>query len=171
MPNFGEPTYGTTEWLQFPNQRGRRDLLRFLCLWHGIDKKDFGKAPTEHDMLDAMVKRRRQSSGSSSSASQPADPMPVLTTVVDKIKHAMDDAPCEVPRLPSAAIQSLANLVEVHAHNSQLAGVRRMLIKIVTEMTKEAEKVQLDLRPYMGDIACCVFLFWCITTGRHSRAA
>ena len=77
--------------------------------------KDLGKAPTEHDMLDAMVKRRRQSSGSSSSASLPADPMLLLTTVADKIKHAMDDAPCKVPRLPRAAIQYLANLLGVLA--------------------------------------------------------
>ena len=39
-------------------------------------------------------------------------------------------------------------------------------------MMLEAETAQLDLTPYMAThSACSVFLWWCITTGRDTRAA
>ena len=116
--------------------------------------------------------QRHQSNSSSSSASQRADPAHLLTTVADKITHALNDTPCEIQHINRLAIQYFAHLAEVNKHNTQLDSVRRMLIKIITEMTKEAETAQLDLNPYpAANSACRVFLFWCIRGSRDSREA
>ena len=40
VPSFGEPTYGTTEWLQLPSQPVLKDLLNRIWLWERCDKKD-----------------------------------------------------------------------------------------------------------------------------------
>ena len=86
--------------------------------------------------------------------------------------HALNDTPCEIPHPNRLAIQYLAHLAEVNKQNSQLASVRRMLIKIITEMTKEAETAQLDLNPYpAANSACRVFLFWCMRRSRDSGEA
>ena len=159
MPSFGEPTYGTKEWLQLPKKRGRKGFFKWLSLLDGVDQKALGKNPTAEDYIKAIFMQRHQNNSSSSSASQSIDPTHLLTTVADKIMHALNDTPCEIPCPNRLAIQYLAHVAGVNAQNSQLDSVRRMLIKIVTEMTKEAETAQLDLKPYLGDSACCDFLF------------
>ena len=104
----------------------------------GVDQKALGKNPTEEDYINAIVKQRLQNSSSSSSASQPTDPMHLLTTIADKITQALNNTPCEIPCPNRLAIQYLAHVAGVNAQNSQLDSVRRMLIKIVTEMLSHA---------------------------------
>ena len=53
---------------------------------------------------------RRQSRISSSSASQPADPIALLKTAAAKVIEAINDSPCESHCLPRLAIQCLAKL-------------------------------------------------------------
>ena len=136
MPSFGEPTYGTKEWLQFPKKRGRKDFFKWLSLLDGVDQKALGKNPTAEDYIEAIFMQRYQDNSSSSSASQSIDPTHLLTTVADNIMHALNDTPCEIPHPNRLTIQYLAHLAEISKHNSQLASVRRMLIKIITDLKK-----------------------------------
>ena len=201
-PPFGHAMYGTIDWYPFKSIPGQKDFLKVLCFNQGVRQEDLTKHPTVPLMLVIMAERQRQcflarsNTSSSSSASQPADPMCLLKAAADKIKRLIADTPDETPsassssvaasgsdagapqpgmsagpNFPRSAIQYLAKLTEVNAQNSQLPGVRRKLVKIVTEMTEEAETAQLDLTPYSEQFAPYVFIFWCIATFRDNKAA
>ena len=150
----------------------------------------------------------RSNTSSSSSGSEPADRMCLLKAAADTIKGLIAAIPDEAapassslvaasgsnagapqpgvsvdPSFPRSAIQCLAKLTEINYHSSQLHSVRRKLVKVVTEMTEEAETAQLDLTPY-GEteillsgqtvyiqFAPIVFIFWGIAAIRNNRAA
>ena len=132
-----------------------------------MDEEVCGQLKREKDLINAVMATRSQSSSSSSSASPPVDPMVMLKTVTDRIKHALDDDSLSDTR----AVQSLAKGLEVDTSNSQIAHTRRTLIKIITELSKEAETKQFDLTLYDGKFESLAFIFWCITTRRANNAA
>ena len=121
----------------------------------------------EQDLINAVITRRNHSSSSSSSDSPPVDPTVMLKTVTDRIKRALDDDSL----FDTIAIQSLAKGLEVDTSVSQIANIRRTLIKIITELNKEAETKQFDLTPYDRKFESFAFIFWCITTRRANTAA
>ena len=132
-----------------------------------MDEEVCGQLKREKDIINAVTTRRSQSSSSSSSASPPVDPMVMLKTVTDRIKRALDDDSL----FDTRAVQSLAKGLEVDTSNSQIANTRRTLIKIITELNKDAVTKEFDLTPYDGKFESTAFIFWCITTRRANNAA
>ena len=87
----------------------------------------------------------------------------LLATVAEQIKQAIDATTGETPSFASPTFRYIYIYISNFTRNSQLASVRRELIQALTEMKEEATKQQLDLRPYHGESACSLFLFFCAT--------
>ena len=90
--------------------------------------------------------------------------MTLLTAVAEQIKQAIDATTGETPSFATGTFLLLSKYIKDDAQNSKLESVRRELIKALTEMTQEAKKEQLDLRPYSGAPACSLFLTWCVSS-------
>ena len=161
-PKLGDPMYGTIEWLQLLSKKdGGKDVLKVLCEWEGVDKKSLGKAATAQHMIKEIVKKRVDV----------AERKLLRTTVAEQIKQAIDATTGETPSFATPTIQLLSKYIKDDARNSKLASVRREVIKALTEMTEEAEKEGLDLRPYNGALACSLFLYFgCSGDGDFSNA-
>ena len=135
-------------------KNGGKDVLNLLCEWEGVDKKSLGKAATAQHMIKEIVKKRVDI----------AEQKLLRTTVAEQIKQAIDATTGETPSFATHTMQLLSKNIKDDARNSKLASVRRELIQALTEMTKEAEKERLDLRPYSGAPACSLFLYFGITS-------
>ena len=130
------------------------DVLKVVCQSEGFDKKSLGKAPTAQHMIREIVKKRMDR----------AEQMDLLTTIAQQMNQDIDAPTGETPSFATGTFLVLSKCIKDDARNSKLESVRRELIKALTEMTKEAEKEGLDLRPYSGALACSLFLTWCISS-------
>ena len=131
--------------------------MKVMCEREGVDKKSLGKAPTAQHMIKEIVKKRVDR----------AEQMLLLTKVAEEIKLAITATralPMPTPSFGTGTFLLLSKYIKDDARNSNLESVRRELIEALTEMTKEAEKERLDLRPYNGAPACSLFLYFCITS-------
>ena len=155
---FGDPMFGTIEWLQFLGKKGFNDVLQVMCEWEGVDKKSLGKAPTAHHMIREIVKKRLDKQ----------EQMDLLTAVAEQIKEAIGDV-SETPSFVTGTFQVLSQCIKDDAENSKLESVRRELINALTDFAKRAKEEKLDLRPYCGDPACSLFLTWCMNSKAPER--
>ena len=114
------------------------------------------KAPTAQHMIKEIVKNRVNR----------AEQILLLSKVAEEIKLAITATralPMPTPSFGTGTFLLLSKYIKDDARNSNLESVRRELIEALTEMTKEAEKERLDLRPYSGAPACSLFLIFCIS--------